>query len=64
MNPTEFMCVGGARLHIQGGAGGGADVLVREGMSVGTQPDGRALPVSPRYQSKRSTRLNGTTEGP
>ena len=22
----------------------------REGISVGTQPDGRALPVSPRYQ--------------
>lgn len=26
-----------------------------EGISVGTQPGGRARPVSPRYQGKRST---------
>ena len=36
----------------------------REGISVGTQPDGRALPVSPRYQSERSTKLNGTAKVP
>lgn len=49
-------------MHTQGGAQGGADVRHREGILVGTQPDGRALPVSPRYQIERSTKLNGTTE--
>ena len=36
----------------------------REGISVCTELDGRALPVSPRYQFERSTTSNGTTEGP
>lgn len=39
-------------------------MMIREGISWGMQPDGRALPVSPRYHGERSTRLNGTTEGP
>ena len=29
---------------------------LREGISVRTELDGRALPVSPRYQVERSTR--------
>ena len=37
---------------------------VREGISVCTQPGGRALPVSPRHQIEGSTKLNGTAEVP
>ncbi|NQW73224.1 MAG: hypothetical protein HQ453_10870 [Actinobacteria bacterium] len=45
----EFVDKGGAALAPPGGAGGGAEVAFREGILWGTQPDGRALPVSPRY---------------
>gem|GEM_PF-6355463 len=31
---------------------------VREGISVGTQPDGRALSVSPRYQIRHKASRN------
>ena len=55
---------GGAGCAPPGGAGRGATVRTREGIWVGTQLSGRALPVSPRYQIERSTKVNGTTEGP
>lgn len=44
------VCVRGAGVALQGGAEGGARMGIREGISVCTQPGGRALPVSPRYQ--------------
>lgn len=40
----------GALAALTGGAGGGAEVRAREGISVCTELDGRALPDSPRYQ--------------
>jgi hypothetical protein len=46
---------GGAGFAPPGGARGGAELVIREGISWGTQPDGRALPVSPRYQIELST---------
>gem|GEM_PF-4457550 len=41
------------------GVQGGADVRFREGTSEGTELDGRALPVSPRYQSKGPREIGG-----
>ena len=55
---------GGAALALPGGAGGGAGVRFREGISVCIELDGRALPVSPRYQSEPATKADGTTESP
>ena len=46
------VCEGGAGLHPQGGAGGGAEVAVCEGNSRGSQPKDRASSVSPRYDAK------------
>ena len=43
---------GGASVHPQGGAEGGAKVAVCEGNSRCTQPKDRALILSPRYQMK------------
>jgi len=43
----------------RGGAGGGAEVRFREGISWGMQPDGRALPVSPRYLVKSRNIFHG-----
>jgi len=47
---TAKVCEGGAGLHPQGSAEGGAKVAVREGNSQGSQPKDRASSVSPRYQ--------------
>ena len=40
------------------GVQGGADVWFREGISVGTELDGRALAVSSRYQPSGTRPLN------
>ena len=37
---------------------------LREGISVCTELDGRALPVSPRYQRERSSELNRESDPP
>ena len=58
------VCEGGAGLHPQGGAEGGAKVAVCEGNSQGSQPKDRASSVSPRYRIECSTKLYGTTEVP
>jgi len=48
-NSKLFMDKWGAASAPRGSAGGGAALRFREGISVGTELDGRALPVSPRY---------------
>jgi len=50
------VCEGGAGVHPQGGAEGGAEVTVCEGNSRGSQPSDRASSLSPRYQRERSTK--------
>jgi hypothetical protein len=53
---TAKVCEGGAGLHPQGSAEGGAKVAVREGNSQGSQPKDRASSVSPRYWKVRRRR--------
>ena len=43
------VCEGGAGLHPQGGAEGGAEVAVREGNSLGSQPKDRAFPAIGKF---------------
>ena len=45
------VCEGGASLHPQGGAEGGAKVTFCEGIVRCTQPDDLSLSLSPRYES-------------
>ena len=54
---TAKVCEGGAGLHPQGSAEGGAKVAVREGNSQGSQPKDRASSVSPRYFPRVQTPL-------
>ena len=59
MHSPAFVDKGGAGIALPGGARGGAEMRFRGGISVGTQLDGRALPVSPRYCVKSRDIVNG-----
>lgn len=52
------VCEGGAGVHPQGGAEGGARVAVCEGNSRGSQPKDRASSVFPRYGTEAGKSSN------
>ena len=57
MTSYAKVCEGGARLHPQRGATGGAEMTLREGISLTSQRNGRAPSASPRYFPRVQTPL-------
>jgi len=59
-----FMDYGGAGLLSRGSAEGGAEVWFREGILPCTQPNSRALEMSPRYYLRIQLNESSTRQGP